>query len=378
MYWGQFGKVKVSGGGVRRHVARRATTTVLGAGRVQVDFWDPEAGYYLNGTYYGDKNLLAIGVAGQVQGERQDRLQRRFPPREEGRQRRRLLDREPSGRSTTSSAATTRSYGTDEGGYVLGELSLPEPRGHRASSRSSASSRQANFTRRPHAVDADYDQKTTRAQSQLRHQGVQRARDDLLQGHALRRRADQLQAVRRRPAAADVTGHDTCPRSFRFTEELNHETETRIARRGAAGGRRLAASTVAVRAGHHQGRRAAFAVRHDGHQRDDAEGHGPDADRRAEQERRAARQEARSGRRRSGVGLAALRREGARAAREGQGRGRLRLLDVGVQKVGAAGVREGQRPALLSRSSTRARSRRRTSSTPARRRTSRRFRRWTI
>ena len=64
---------------------------------------------------------------------------------------------------------------------------------------------------------------------------------------------------------------------------------------------------------------------------------------------RTARQEARSRRRRSGVGLAAVRREGARAAREGQGRGRLRLLDVGLQKVGAAGVREGQRPALLSR-----------------------------
>ena len=25
-------------------------------------------GYYLNGTYYGDKNLLAVGLAGQVQG----------------------------------------------------------------------------------------------------------------------------------------------------------------------------------------------------------------------------------------------------------------------------------------------------------------------
>ena len=35
------------------------------------------------------------------------------------------------------------------------------------------------------------------------------------------------------------------------------------------------------------------------------------------------------------------------AAREGQGRGRLRLLDVRLAQVGAAGVREGQRPALL-------------------------------
>ena len=33
-----------------------------------VDFWDPEPGYYLNSTYYGAKNLLAVGIAGQVQG----------------------------------------------------------------------------------------------------------------------------------------------------------------------------------------------------------------------------------------------------------------------------------------------------------------------
>jgi hypothetical protein len=32
-----------------------------------VDFWDKEDGYYLNGTYYGDKNLLAIGGASQIQ-----------------------------------------------------------------------------------------------------------------------------------------------------------------------------------------------------------------------------------------------------------------------------------------------------------------------
>jgi hypothetical protein len=40
---------------------------VLGAARVQIDLWDKEDGYYLNGTYYGDKNLLAIGGATQFQ-----------------------------------------------------------------------------------------------------------------------------------------------------------------------------------------------------------------------------------------------------------------------------------------------------------------------
>src|SRR5262245_9602645 len=67
MYWGQFSKVKVSGGAFDGKTAT-GDDTVLGAGRVQVDFWDQEAGYYLNGTYYGAKNLLAVGLAGQVQG----------------------------------------------------------------------------------------------------------------------------------------------------------------------------------------------------------------------------------------------------------------------------------------------------------------------
>ena len=58
---------------VRRRVGDRRRHAASRAGRVQVDFWDPEDGYYLNGTYYGDKNLLAIGGAGQVQGERQAR-----------------------------------------------------------------------------------------------------------------------------------------------------------------------------------------------------------------------------------------------------------------------------------------------------------------
>jgi hypothetical protein len=34
-----------------------------------VDFWDPEDGYFLNSTYYGEKNILAIGFAAQAQGD---------------------------------------------------------------------------------------------------------------------------------------------------------------------------------------------------------------------------------------------------------------------------------------------------------------------
>jgi hypothetical protein len=67
VYWGQFAKkIKVSAGAFDGKSAT-GTSDVIGAARVQIDFWDPEDGYYLNGTYYGDKNLLAIGGATQVQ-----------------------------------------------------------------------------------------------------------------------------------------------------------------------------------------------------------------------------------------------------------------------------------------------------------------------
>lgn len=67
MYWGDFAKkIKVSVGAFDGGSAT-GNHKVLGAARVQIDFWDKEDGYYLNGTYYGDKNLLAIGGATQYQ-----------------------------------------------------------------------------------------------------------------------------------------------------------------------------------------------------------------------------------------------------------------------------------------------------------------------
>jgi hypothetical protein len=66
MYWGQFDKVKVSGG-LFDGKSATGQDDVLFAGRVQVDLWDSEDGYYLNGTYYGGKNLLALGGAVQAQ-----------------------------------------------------------------------------------------------------------------------------------------------------------------------------------------------------------------------------------------------------------------------------------------------------------------------
>lgn len=65
MYWGQFGIAKLSFGAFDVKGLTKGESDVLYAGRAQFDFWDKEDGYYLNGTYYGDKDLLALGFAGQ-------------------------------------------------------------------------------------------------------------------------------------------------------------------------------------------------------------------------------------------------------------------------------------------------------------------------
>ena len=73
VYWGDFNvgpaKVKVSVGSFDGPSAT-PNTGLIWATRVQVDFWDTEDGYYLNRTYYGDKNLLAISGSSQVQSGR--------------------------------------------------------------------------------------------------------------------------------------------------------------------------------------------------------------------------------------------------------------------------------------------------------------------
>jgi hypothetical protein len=71
MYWGDFfqQRMKVSVGAFDGKSAT-GQGEVLGAARVQFDFWDKEDGYYLNGTYYGDKNILSIGGATQYQDGR--------------------------------------------------------------------------------------------------------------------------------------------------------------------------------------------------------------------------------------------------------------------------------------------------------------------
>ena len=101
--------------------------------------------------------------------------------------------------------------------------------------------------------------------------------------------------------------------------------------------------------GHHQGRHPAQPVGHHGHLRDRAQGHGADGHRRDQRQGRRAGQEARARGRRPGLQLAAVRRKDQAAADAGQGRRDLRLLDLGVAQVGAAGRGGTQRPAVLPR-----------------------------
>lgn len=75
------GKVGYSAGVFEGHTAFNITGGGLGlanskgdgsdglmyAGRVQVDLWDPEPGYYGTGNYLGTKDILAVGVAGRTQ-----------------------------------------------------------------------------------------------------------------------------------------------------------------------------------------------------------------------------------------------------------------------------------------------------------------------
>ncbi len=159
-YWGQFGMVKVSAGAFDGPSAT-GRSTVIGAGRVQIDFWDPEGGYYLNGTYYGDKNLLAVGVAGQVQGSDHSAYSVDF-----------LLERKvPGGGSFSVEAEYAKyddlggynaRYGLNDGGYGLASYLFPQQVGI-GRFEVLGKFAKARFKQGLTVRDVDYDQKTTEA-----------------------------------------------------------------------------------------------------------------------------------------------------------------------------------------------------------------------
>ena len=157
LYWGQFSKVKVSVGAFDG-TSLDGDPTVMGAGRVQVNFWDQETGYYLNGTYYGDKNLLTVAAAGQVQGSDRTAYNVDF-----------LLERKvPVGGAVSVEAEWAKydhlggysaQYGVDDGGYVLGSYLFPKMVG---TGRFEVLGKfaKARFREGLRVVDRDFDQKT--------------------------------------------------------------------------------------------------------------------------------------------------------------------------------------------------------------------------
>jgi hypothetical protein len=157
-YWGQFGKVKVSAGAFDGASAT-GDDTLIGAGRIQVDFWDPEGGYYLNGTYYGDKNLLAIGAAAQVQGSDKSAYNVDF-----------LLERKVGQGGAYSVEAEwakydrlggySARYGTDDGGYVLASYLFPAVVGV-GKFEVLGKFAKARFRQGITPLDVDFDQKTS-------------------------------------------------------------------------------------------------------------------------------------------------------------------------------------------------------------------------
>jgi hypothetical protein len=159
MYWGQFDKVKVSAGAFDGTSAT-GDKTVLGAGRVQVDFWDPEGGYYLNGTYYGGKNLFALGIAGQVQGSDKSAWSADL-----------LFEKKvPGGGAFTIESEYAKykklggynaRYAASDGAYGLASFLFPQAMGMTGKFQVMGKFAKANFAQGLALVDKDYDQKTT-------------------------------------------------------------------------------------------------------------------------------------------------------------------------------------------------------------------------
>ena len=159
LYWGQFDKVKISAGAYDGASAT-GNKTVLGAGRVQVDFWDPEGGYYLNGTYYGAKNLLAVGLAGQAQGSDGSAWNADF-----------LLEKKVAGGGafTIESQYNKYSklggynarYAESNGAYGLASFLFPPAMGMTGKFQIMGKYAKANFSQGQSKLDVSYAQKTT-------------------------------------------------------------------------------------------------------------------------------------------------------------------------------------------------------------------------
>ena len=159
-YWGDFGKVKVSAGAFDGLSATKTNDNIISAARVQIDFWDAESGYYLNGTYYGDKDLLAVGAAVQAQSDDEATntattldflLEKKLG--DAG-----VISVESEYANYDGLGGYNADYASSEGGYVLGSYLFPKKVGM-GQFEVLVKYAEANFSKS--AVLVDYDQKTS-------------------------------------------------------------------------------------------------------------------------------------------------------------------------------------------------------------------------
>ena len=70
--WGQVGKGQFKyqlGAFDGQTGGPNQSDSLLYAGRLVLNLWDPEPGYYNSSTYYGDKNVLAVGLTAMTQSD---------------------------------------------------------------------------------------------------------------------------------------------------------------------------------------------------------------------------------------------------------------------------------------------------------------------
>jgi hypothetical protein len=164
VYWGDFKKLKIAGGGFDGASAT-GNKNVIGAARIQYDFWDTESGYYLNGTYYGGKNLFAIGAAVQAQsafvtGQPANKatsadllIERKLPDSS-------VVTFESEFANYDRLGGYSARYTSDKGAYALASYLFPKPTGP-GKFEILGKYAQARFSRGITRADVPFDQKTT-------------------------------------------------------------------------------------------------------------------------------------------------------------------------------------------------------------------------
>jgi len=160
MYWGQFGKVKLAGGAFDGSSLGTGSDEVLVAARAMVDFWDVEEGYYLNGTYYGAKNLLALGGAVQAQDGNTAATFDFLLERKVGEGGAISIESEYANYDNLGgyySGVGSGGYAASDGAYILGAYLIGKPAGI-GKFQLLGKYAQANFSK---GITADFDQKTT-------------------------------------------------------------------------------------------------------------------------------------------------------------------------------------------------------------------------